>query len=143
MIYLKNYSQYNTFIRLDEKSYSVVDEAEKIDGIGGFTETKEMLGCYIENDDFFFCHECNKYEVILKEVSSVNERLDDGKRNFRVIISNRVVCEITYKPYINPLGLAFGDDDDEFDFLLFLSRVLQDGVSATKFYEGIRALKRK
>ena len=142
MIYLKNYSEYNTFIRLDEDAYVVVDDADKIDGIGGFTETNEMLGFYIENDKFFFCYECNKYEVVLNEFSCVNEKNDDGKRKFKIIISDRIVCEITYEPYVNPIGLVFGEEDDEFDFLLFLSKYLQDEVSVTRFFEGLRELKK-
>lgn len=143
MIYLKNYSQYDTFICLYENSYSVVGDAEKIDGIGGFAENDEMLGCYIENESFFFCYENNVYEFIVNDIRCTDEWDDNGKRNFRVIIANEVVCEIAYKPYASPLRLAFQEDDDEFDFLLFLSRALSDETTVAKFCERIKSLKKK
>lgn len=141
MIYLKNYSQYNTYICLQETSYSLVGDVFQINGIGGFTEDKEMLGFYVKNDKFFFRYENKVFEIKNNNISCTNEYNEKGKRHFAMVIENSVVCEKIYKPYISPLTLAFEEDDEEFDFLLFLSRALSDETSVLRFRNGIEKLK--
>lgn len=68
--------------------------------------------------------------------------MDDGKRNFRVEIKGILICNIIYKPYISPFVLTFGDDEDEFDFLLYLSNLMADENSISNFMKGIENLKK-
>jgi len=66
---------------------------------------------------------------------------EDGKRNFKVKIRDSVVCDILYKPYVSPFVLTFGDDEDEFDFLLYLSNLIVDKNSILSFIKGMNNLK--
>lgn len=68
-------------------------------------------------------------------------RLSNGNSNFKVIIKGKTVCDISYKPYISPHALIFGDDD-EFDFLLYLSRLLHDKNTIQNFIGGMNDLKK-
>lgn len=138
MIYLQNYSKVNTFICLRENSYSVVNGPRKIDGIGGFSDENEMLGCYMKEGVFYFCYENNVYEVKLGEISCTNEWIDNEKRKFQVLINGENICEIIYKPYVSPLALGFSEDDEEFDFLLYLSRILYSEETVMKFCGGMQ-----
>ena len=45
-----------------------------------------------------------------------------------------------YKPYINLLALIFGYDEDEFDFLLHLSKLMKNEDSILNFINGINNL---
>jgi hypothetical protein len=58
------------------------------------------------------------------------------------VIKDKTICDITYKPYISPLALPFGDDTDEFDFLSYLSKLLHDKNSIQNFITGINNLKK-
>lgn len=145
MIILNNYSKAGTYIILEPSGYSIV-EKNKIkllrQGVGGFSEDGQLLGIYVDSDKFFFIHNEKKYEAIPDEIICINERTDDGKRNFKVKIMNKVVCNITYKPYISPFVLTFGDDEDEFDFLLYLSNLMLSKDSILSFIKGMRKLKK-
>ena len=44
------------------------------------------------------------------------------------------------KPYVNPLALILGDDEDEFDFLLHLSKLMKSEESILSFIKGINNL---
>ncbi|SDY78491.1 hypothetical protein [Bacillus sp. 166amftsu] len=145
MIILNNYSKAGTYIILEHSGYSIV-EKNKIQllrqGVGGFSEDGQLLGIYVDSDKFFFIHNEKKYEAIPDEVICINERIDDGKRNFKVKIMNKIVCNITYKSYISPFVLTFGDDEDEFDFLLYLSNLMLSKDSILSFIKGMRKLKK-
>ena len=56
-------------------------------------------------------------------------------------IKDILVCNIIYKPYISPFVLTFGDDEDEFDFLLYLSNLMADENSILSFINGMKNLK--
>ena len=56
-------------------------------------------------------------------------------------IKDVLVCNIIYKPYISPFVLTFGDDEDEFDFLLYLSNLMADENSILSFINGMKNLK--
>ena len=52
------------------------------------------------------------------------------------------LCDILYKPYISPLALPFGEDEDEFDFLLYLSKLMHDKNSIRSFITGMNHLQK-
>lgn len=144
MVILDNYSKKNTYINITQEGYSIID-ANNINGIedgeGGFTENGELLGLYICDDKLYFQYNNKKYEAKPNEINCTNKILNDGKRNFRVKIKDVIVCNIIYKPYISPFVLTFGDDEDEFDFLLYLSNLMADENSILSFINGMKNLK--
>ena len=141
MIILRNYSKINTCIQIDKLRYTVVEKTGDIrQGVGGFSEDGELLGLYIDDGKLYFRYNNKSYETKPEEINCVNEILDDGKRNFRVKIKEALVCNIIYKPYISPLVLTFGDDEDEFDFLLYLSNLMTDENSILNFIRGMNNL---
>lgn len=145
MILLENYSKKNTYIKITSQGYSIID-TNSMNGIengeGGFSEDGELLGVYVDNNKFFFQYNDNNYETKPDEIVCTNERLSDGKRKFQVKIKDNVVCDITYKPYISPFVLTFGDDEDEFDFLLYLSKLMVDKNAILSFIKGMNNLKK-
>lgn len=92
------------------EGYSVID-ADSIkspeNGQGGFSEDNELLGLYIDDNKLYFQYNNKKYETKPNEISCTNKRLKEGKRNFKVKIKGNLVCDIVYKPYVNPLALIF------------------------------------
>lgn len=145
MIILNNYSKTGTYIILESTGYSII-EKDKVQlvrqGVGGFSEDKQLLGIYVEADKFFFLYNDKKYNVNPDEIFCTNARISDGKRNFQVKIRDNIVCDITYKPYISPFVLTFGDDEDEFDFLLYLSKLILSKDSINNFIRGMNSLKK-
>lgn len=145
MIILNNYCKTGTYIILESTGYSII-EKDKVQlvrqGVGGFSEDKQLLGIYVEADKFFFLYNDKKYNVNPDEIFCTNTRISDGKRNFRVKIKDNIVCDITYKPYISPFVLTFGDDEDEFDFLLYLSKLMLSKDSIGNFIKGMNSLKK-
>jgi hypothetical protein len=145
MIFLDNYSKKNTYINITSEGYSIVDANSINDienGEGGFSEDGELLGLYIDDGKLYFQYNTKSYETKPDEINCTNETLDDGKRNFKVKINEVIICNIIYKPYISPFVLTFGDDEDEFDFLLYLSKLMADENSIIKFINGINNLKK-
>jgi len=145
LIILNNYSKTGTYIILESTGYSII-EKDKVQlvrqGVGGFSEDKQLLGIYVEADKFFFLYNDKKYNVNPDEIFCTNARISDGKRSFQVKIKDNIVCDITYKPYISPFVLTFGDDDDEFDFLLYLSKLMLSKDSIGNFIKGMNSLKK-
>ncbi len=145
MIFLDNYSKKNTYIAITSEGYSIVDvhSINNIeDGEGGFSEEGELLGLYVDGGKLYFQYNNKNYETRPNEINCTNDILDDGKRNFRVKIKEVLVCNIIYKPYISPFVLTFGDEEDEFDFLLYLSNLMADEISIINFINGINNLKK-
>lgn len=141
MIILENYSNTDTCIKIDNSGYTLVNKKCDIrQGIGGFSEEGELLGLYIDDDKLYFQYNDKRYLTKVNEVDCTNKILKDGKRNFQVKINNVLVCDIVYKPYVNPLALIFGDDEDEFDFLLHLSKLMKNEDSILNFIKGINNL---
>ena len=143
MILLDNYSKKNTFINITTEGYSIIDakNMNRIEnGEGGFSEDGELLGLYIDEDELYFQYNDKRYKTKPDKINCTNEILNDGKRNFKVKINDTLVCDIVYEPYVNPLALIFGDDEDEFDFLLYLSKLMKSEDSILNFIKGIKNL---
>lgn len=141
MIILRNYSKVDTCIQINNLGYKVVGKIGDIrQGIGGFIEDNELLGIYVDDDKLYFQYNDKKYETKPAEINCTNKILNDGKRNFRVKIKHVLICDIIYKPYISPFVLTFGDDEDEFDFLLYLSNLMSDENSVLNFIKGMKNL---
>lgn len=144
MILLNNYSQHDTFIQLETENFTIISSKNtgKIeDGIGGFSENNDLLGLYINNGKLYFQYNLNRYEIIPSEVLCSITKDNEKDNIFEVKIQNKEICKIVYKPFINPLGLAFGESVDEFDFLESLRNILKDEDSINKFIKGMSYLK--
>lgn len=143
MIILDNYSKKSTCIVISDSEYTVCKE-NKVKmtrhGEGGFSEEGELLGAYIYDDKFFFLHKCKSYEADPKSINCTNLYTDNEMRRFIVKINDNMICDITYKPFIDPFFLGLGGEDDEYDFLLYLSRILKNEESILDFIRGIRNL---
>lgn len=143
MIVLDNYCKKNTYIIITTEGYSVIDENSINvieNGEGGFSEDNELLGIYVDDDKLYFQYNNRSYETNPNEIDCINKFLKDGNRNFRVKIKNSIVCDIIYKPYVDPLALVFEDDEDEFDFLLHLSKIMKNEETILNFIKGIENL---
>lgn len=143
MIILDNYSKKLTCIVLSDSGYEVYKEDEVKQtrhGEGGFSEEGELLGAYTYDDKFFFLYNAKSYEVEPKKLNCTNTYTDGKMRRFTVSINDNVICDITYKPFVDPLFLAYGGEEDEFDFLLYLSRILKNEESILDFIKGIQNL---
>lgn len=141
MIVLDNFSKMNTSIIIDGENYKVVAKENRNqieNGEGGFSENGDLLGIYMENGKMYFRYNKMSYETTPSELLCKYQIQEDGMRNFIVSIRNAVVCDITYKPYISPFALTFGDDDEEFDYLLCLSRLLVDVNAIESFIESLK-----
>lgn len=143
MIVLDNYSKWGTCIILDDAGYSIIQDNEVANlrnGEGGFSEDDDILGIYIKGDKFYFFVNDKKYLADPSRIRCTNPYIDKEKRRFMVEMDEKIICDITYKPYIKPNCLAFGDDPNEFDFLGYLSDKLKDRQSIEKFITGINNL---
>lgn len=145
MVFLDNYSRENTYINITSEGYSIVDSqsVNEIEcGEGGFTEEGELLGIYVRDEKLFFQYNNKSYETKPDEIKCTNEILCDGRRSFKVEIKEALICNIVYKPYISPFVLTYGDEEDEFDFLVHLSNLLANENAILKFMKGMDNLRK-
>jgi len=140
MIVLDNYSKVDTYIIIDSKGYSVADKrANRMEehGEGGFTKDKQLVGIYVEANKLFFQYNDKKYETSPEQIVFSNTILDKKNRHFQVKISNQVICDIIYEPFVDPLWMVLDGDEDEFDFLLYLSNMLKNKNDILNFIKAI------
>lgn len=143
MIILDNYSKKSTCIVINDSGYTVYTEAEvKLTrhGEGGFSEEGELLGVYTCEEKFFFQYKDKRYEADPKSINCTNIYTNNKMRHFIVKVNDFVICDITYKPFIDPLIMIFGSEEDEFDFLLYLSKILKSEEAILDFIKGIQNL---
>ncbi|HEX9062315.1 MAG TPA: hypothetical protein VF941_19260 [Clostridia bacterium] len=136
MIILDNYDEKSTCIVINDSEYTVCKENEvelTRHGEGGFSEEEELFGAYTYENKFFFLYNNKSYETDPKSISCTNTYIDNIKRRFIVKINENVICCITYKPFIDPLFMVYDGKEDEFDFLLHLSRILESDKSILDF----------
>ena len=141
MIILENYSEMNTYIKIVEESYTIISDdryKNQVNGIGGFSENGELVGIYVIDKKLYFQYNRTSHEVTSRDLTCACENIDNGKHRFMVKNKDRIICDITYEPYVSPFVLTFGDDDDEFDFLLQFSRLLKDEESIERLWRNYR-----
>ena len=137
MIILENYSELDTYIKIVEESYTIIFEdsyKNQVNGIGGISEDGELVGIYVIDKKLHFQYNSTSYEVTPRDLMCHCENIDNGKYRFIVKNKGRIICDIEYKPYVSPFVLTFGGDDDEFDFLLYLSKLLKDEASIERLW---------
>jgi hypothetical protein len=100
-------------------------------------------GVVVTFDERKICNAIRKAnEAVPDEITFSNEYIDSQRRRFQVIIKNKTVCDITYKPYVDPNWPASGGDEDEFDFLLHLSNWMNEKEAKQRFIEAMTELNR-
>ena len=76
----------------------------------------------------------------MKLINRYNEYISKTEREFKVIISNQIVCKIRYIPFIDPGFLWYDADVEEFDFLLQFYNLVKD---KTSIYNIIKYIQKK
>lgn len=121
MVVLDNWSKWGTYILIEKDGYTI-EEEEKVkinrEGFGGFSEDNRLIGLYVKTGKLFFLYNQNHYEINSNSFDTSNKYIDKENRRFIAKINNNIVCDITYKPYVDPNYPIYGGEEDEFDFLL-------------------------
>lgn len=150
MIILRNYTTNNTYIQLHKIGYSFREKEQYANcGIGGFTDDDKLIGLYVYNEELYFHYNNISYKALPKDIYCVNKtyKVDSVSENlhcnFIVNIKNIEVCNIKYIPYISPLALPFGDDVDEFDYLAYLSKLMESEETLNNFIKGMLLVRDK
>lgn len=145
MIILDNYSTIGTYIILESSGYSIVEEDEELfnfQGVGGFTEDGELVGIYVKDNKLFFYYNGKSFEASAENLICTNQYISRTERCFRVTIGEQKICEIVYKPYIDPGMIYYDADPEEFDVLLYLSNLLKTKDSIKRFMNGMEMVKK-
>jgi len=143
MIILRNYSEMGTFIRIENGAYSIgnVENINELrQGVGGFSEDGQLIGIYAQEDKLYFFQNDQTYETTPAELQCINKYISKLIRCFSVTIGNKKICEIVYEPFIDPGMIYYDADPEEFDVLLYLSRLLKDEESMQNFIAGMMRL---
>lgn len=146
MIILENYPKINTRIIIENDTYSIqkADNVNKpIQGVGGFSEDGQFVGVFVDNNKLCFLFKKKVYQTTPSDLKCTNTYTTKSQRCFSVIIGNEKVCEIVYKPYIDPGMLYYNVDPEEFDVLLYLSRLLKDEETMQNFIKGMNNIREK
>lgn len=141
---MNNYSKKGTFIILEPGGYSIV-EKDKVQlvrqGVGGFTEDEELVGIYVKEDKLFFYYNGKSFEASIDNLICTNNYVTRSDRCFSVTIGGQNICKIVYEPFIDPGMIFYDADPEEFDFLLYLSRLLKNKEYMKRFMNGMEMLK--
>jgi hypothetical protein len=139
MIVLDNYTTIDEKILLDPSTHSIkiVDDshAEETIGVGGFVED-DFLGIYSKNNLLHFYHNRKIFSANSDSVKCINIPVNKDSRHFSLFFSGNIICDLRYKRKLSPIP-AFGDDEEEFDFLLYLSNLLRSKDSIDKFIHSV------
>lgn len=132
MIILDNECKLGTKIIYNNGKFEIKAEediAEKIDGIGGITDTGDVIGIYVENEIIYFLYNEKRTIIDRESFKMENQYVTNEKRVFKVSVGNVILCEIIYSPYIDPGMIVYDSEDDEYDFLLRFYRMFKDRKS--------------
>lgn len=129
MIILDNECTLGTKIVYSKDKFEVKagsDITGKIDGIGGITDTGDLLGIYVQNEKVYFLYN-EKCTMIDSESFKVENRYINSKeRLFKVSKNTVILCEIKYCPYVDPGMIIYDSEEEEYDFLLRFYKMFKD-----------------
>ena len=146
MIVLDNDSKMGSCIVIENGMYSVIEEEKvnlPIQGVGGFSEDMQLIGVFIDGDRLFFINNNSIFETAPNDLKCTNKYISKSERSFVVEIGDRKVCEIVYKPFIDPGMIYYDADPEEFDFLLRFSNMIKDQESIQNFIRGMHIIKER
>lgn len=138
-IVFNNYPDITKFIIWQDGKYNILDDDTDIStqGIAGFTENNNLVGVFVDSKEVFFAFETQVYSLSPTEFECSNTYINKDERCF--ILKNRdiEICNIIYKPFIDPGIMFYEVDLEEFDILLFLSNnVLKNKETLESFIES-------
>jgi hypothetical protein len=141
MIIMRNYFSLETYILLEPSGYSIVNKNEVqsvSQGVAGFSEDEQLVGIYVEDNKFYFYYNGKSFEATVDNFICTHQSLTSSSSDtcFRVTICGQTICEIVYEPYVTFEMILHGIDPEEFDFLIYLSRVLNSKESMESFIGG-------
>jgi len=140
MITLDNYPKLGSYILISDNSYRIFEDKDQhklVQGVGGFSENGELVGVYVKEGKLFFFYNGHSFEAPIDALSCTNHYVSKVERCFDVTISGQEVCRIVYEPFIDPGMIYYDADPEEFDALLYMSRLLKDKESMKSFVNGI------
>lgn len=142
MAILRNYSEANTYITVDKNGYSVVNKncakSVKRQGVGGFCKN-EFVGMYVENRDLYLCYNDKIFLAQSADIDCSNILVPGGKRKFVLKLAGNEVCDILYDRIVDPLP-AIGEDEEEYDTLLYLSNLMESKDTIDRFINSMITL---
>jgi hypothetical protein len=139
MIILDNYLTVDEKILLDDKSFSskiVADSyPETSVGVGCHLEGS-LIGVYVKEKLLHLFYKNRIYSGESKIIKCTNKAVSQRERHFYLAFSENVICDFQYKRDVGPI-YAFGDDEEDFDFLLYLSSLLGSKASIDQFIDSM------
>lgn len=144
MITLENYPRLESYILIERNNYSILEDKDRnkeIQGVGGVSEDGQVVGIYVKNNELNFFYSTQSFLARPESLDCKNEYVSKLERCFIVTIEDHEVCNIPYKPF-NDHGMIYYDaDPEEFDVLLYLSRLMKSEESLKKFMNGMKFFK--
>ena len=144
MITLENYSKWESYIIIEHNNYSIIEDKNRhreIQGVGGVSEDGQVVGIYVENEELNFFYNNHSFLARPEKLVCKNEYVSSSERCFNVTIEGKEIYNIIYKPYIDPGMIYYDADPEEFDVLLYLSRLMKDKESLKEFMNGMKLIK--
>ncbi|NME07355.1 hypothetical protein [Psychrobacillus sp. BL-248-WT-3] len=144
MITLENYSKWESYIIIEHNNYSIKEDKNRhreIQGVGGVSEDGQVVGIYVENEELNFFYNNHSFLARPEKLVCKNEYVSSSERCFNVTIEGKEIYNIIYKPYIDPGMIYYDADPEEFDVLLYLSRLMKDKESLKEFMNGMKLIK--
>ena len=144
MITLENYSKWESYIIIEHNNHSVSEEQDRHrerQGVGGVSEDGQVVGIYVENEELNFFYNNHSFLTRPDKIVCKNEYVSSLERCFNVTIEGKEIYNIIYKPYIDPGMIYYDADPEEFDVLLYLSRLMKDKESLKEFMNGMKLIK--
>lgn len=144
MITLENYSKWKSYIIIEHNNYSIIEDKDRHrerQGVGGVSEDGQVVGIYVENEELNFFYNNQSFLTPPEKIVCKNEYVSSLERCFNVTIEGKEICNIIYIPYIDPGMIYYDADPEEFDVLLYLSRLMKDKESLKEFMNGMKLIK--
>jgi len=137
VIILRNYFDIDSKIVLHDNEYKIENINSIINGVGGITDNNILYGLYVYNKKLFFVINTKSYELNKNNINCSNKYITKTDRLFIILSSNQKVCEIQYEPVVDPGMMYYDIDEEEFDVLLYISSLLKDNETISKFVEAM------
>lgn len=127
-----------TCIQINENQYSVIakkdmPEGERTRGVGGFGEDGKLYSLYVYGEKIYFQIENDFWEIEPLDFLCSNVYIENGIRLFTLRTKGEDICKVKYKPFIDPGMIYYDADEEEFDVLLYLSRLLKSEETIENF----------
>ncbi len=137
MILVKNFYDKKTLIKINKDGCFLVSSENlncPTQGIGGFLDSKDLVCIFVYKKKLYFQYNESIYSLYNEKINILNEQISQGTRRFQFILSDAVICDITYSEYVSSSYSA--QSADKLDFLLYISQLLKDERSINEFIDN-------